>query len=226
VTSRLAPLLLASLALAGVSAPAAAGPTDARARPDSTPAARTAPAADSVGIVARLLAANGAPKHRAAPAARAIMKYARQRSLDPLLVVGIIGVENAELVPRARSRAGAQGVMQVMPSWTRDITECGRDLRDVTVNVCLGTRILQLALDASTSVREALLRYNGCVRAPGCHRYASAVFSQAGRALVLSRMELASLEPARAGGGTNAPAAPPAGVPAVAGVPPLEIGTP
>lgn len=148
--------------------------------------------ADSVGVVARLLAANGAPHHRAAPTARAIMKYARQRSLDPLLIVGIIGVENAALVSRARSRVGAQGVMQVMPSWKRDIKECSGDLRDVYVNVCFGTRILQIALDASTSVREALLRYNGCVRTPGCHKYAAAVFSQAGRAVVLSRMETGS----------------------------------
>ena len=83
----------------------------------------------------------------APPAARAIMKYARQRSLDPLLIVGIIGVENATLVSRARSRVGAQGVMQVMPSWKRDIKECGGDLRDVFVNVVGGVRISETAAD-------------------------------------------------------------------------------
>jgi soluble lytic murein transglycosylase-like protein len=96
-------------------------------------------------------------------------------------------VENATLISRSRSRAGATGVMQVMPRWKRDIHECGDDLHEVRVNVCFGTRILRIALDQSTSVRQALLRYNGCVRAARCHRYASAVFSQAGRALLLSR---------------------------------------
>jgi len=184
---------------------------------DSVSMSAPTPAAvpDSVGLIARLLAANGAPTARARPAARAILKYARQRSLDPLLIVGIIGVENATLAPRARSRAGAQGVMQVMPSWKRDIKECGGDLREIFVNVCFGTRILQIALDASASVREALLRYNGCVRAPGCHKYAAAVFSQAGRAVVLSRMEMASaagvldvaLAPGAARASTSSPVA-------------------
>jgi soluble lytic murein transglycosylase-like protein len=175
-------------------APARAG--DGLATVDSARAAAPAASPDSVRLIARLLAANGAPFHRAQPAAHAILKYSRLRSLDPLLVVGIIGVENATLTPRARSGVGASGVMQVMPSWKRDIKDCGADLREVHTNVCFGTRILQLALRESTTVREALLRYNGCVRAPGCHRYAAAVFSQAGRAVVLSRMEPVAAAPA------------------------------
>jgi soluble lytic murein transglycosylase-like protein len=143
--------------------------------------------ADSVRLVARLLVANGAPEPRAAPAAAAIMKYARRHELDPLLVVGIIGVENATLSPRARSGAGARGVMQVMPHWKEDIRDCGSDLHDVAVNVCFGTRILRIALDETSSVRQALLRYNGCVRSPTCHTYPSAVFSRSGQALLLSR---------------------------------------
>ncbi len=142
---------------------------------------------DSVSLIAMLLTTNGATSARALPAAAAIMKYARLHALDPLLVVGVIGVENAALKPRARSRVGARGVMQVMPSWRQDIRNCGDDLRLIQVNVCFGTRILRIALDQSTSVREALLRYNGCVRTPGCHKYADAVFSWAGRALLLSR---------------------------------------
>jgi soluble lytic murein transglycosylase-like protein len=143
--------------------------------------------ADSVRQVARWLVANGASETRARTVAGAIMRYARLRALDPLLVVGIIGVENASLAPRARSRAGARGVMQVMPSWKKDIPACGHDMHDVHVNVCLGTAVLRIALDASTSVREALLRYNGCVRAPGCSAYASAVFGRSGYALLMAR---------------------------------------
>jgi soluble lytic murein transglycosylase-like protein len=163
------------------------------------PAAASAPLPiDSVHLIAMLLTTNGASRERAGPAAAAIMKYARLHALDPLLVVGVIGVENASLKPRARSKVGARGVMQVMPSWRRDIRTCGDDLRLIHVNVCFGTRILRIALDQSTSVREALLRYNGCVRAPGCHKYADAVFSWAGRALLLSRASAPIVTPSAA----------------------------
>ena len=159
--------------------------------PDTTHALRDAAAfADSARLIANLLAANGAPRERAVPAATAIMKYARLRSLDPLLIVGIIGVENASLVSKARSKVGASGVMQVMPFWKKHIRDCGEDLRQVMVNVCFGTRILQIALNESKTVREALLRYNGCVRAPNCSKYAAAVFSAAGKAVLMSRLAI------------------------------------
>ena len=181
----------AMAALRAVAVPIVAEPLDTtettRAVPVApAPSAATLPV-DSVHLIAMLLTTNGATRERALPAAAAIMKYARLHALDPLLVVGVIGVENAALKPRARSRVGARGVMQVMPSWRQDIRNCGDDLRLIQVNVCFGTRILRIALDQSTSVREALLRYNGCVRTPGCHKYADAVFSWAGRALLLSR---------------------------------------
>jgi len=171
---------------------AVASPADTVAAADgvtvSTAALDSAILADSVALISELLAANGAPAERAAPAAAAIMKYTRLRGLDPLLVVGIIGVENATLTPRSRSHVGATGVMQVMPLWKRYIRDCGDDLRNVDVNVCFGTRILRIALDETKSVRDALLRYNGCVRTPGCQSYASAVFSRAGRAVLMSRV--------------------------------------
>jgi soluble lytic murein transglycosylase-like protein len=169
------------------------------------PSAVSAPLpTDSVHLIALLLTTNGASRERAGPAAAAIMKYARLHALDPLLVVGVIGVENASLKPRARSRVGARGVMQVMPSWRRDIRTCGDDLGLIQVNVCFGTRILRIALDQSTSVREALLRYNGCVRSPGCHKYADAVFSWAGRALLLSRASAPVVTPSAAAPSTPA----------------------
>ena len=151
-------------------------------------AADSAAFADSVRQVTRWLVANGAPERRARPVARAVMTYARQRRIDPLLIVGVIGVENAELVTGARSRVGARGVMQVMPFWKHDIPHCGTDMQDVRTNVCLGTAVLRIALDASDSVREALLRYNGCVRTPGCSRYATAVFGRAGHAVLMARL--------------------------------------
>ena len=169
-----------------------------RAAPVASESVAAALPIDSVHLIAMLLTTNGASRERAMPAAAAIMKYARLQALDPLLVVGVIGVENAALKPRARSRVGARGVMQVMPSWRQDIRNCGDDLRLIQVNVCFGTRILRIALDESSSVREALLRYNGCVRTPGCHKYADAVFSWAGRALLLSRASTPIVTPSAA----------------------------
>jgi len=163
----------------------------------ATRAIAAAALTDSSRLIANLLTANGAPRERAVPAAAAIMKYARLRSLDPLLIVGIIGVENATLVSRARSTVGASGVMQVMPFWKKHIRDCGDDLRLVSVNVCFGTRILQIALSESRTVKEALLRYNGCVRTPNCSKYAAAVFSAAGRAVLMSR-EMPDVRPALA----------------------------
>jgi soluble lytic murein transglycosylase-like protein len=88
--------------------------------------------------------------------------------------------------------------MQVMPSWKKDIRGCGNDMHDLRVNICLGTAVLRIALDASESVREALLRYNGCVRAKGCGVYATAVFGRAGYALLASRQSDSTAVPRRA----------------------------
>jgi soluble lytic murein transglycosylase-like protein len=200
--ARLVATAVVSLALPAVRTAAAQADTSATSHgtspshadaaapaPDTAHAARAAATlADSARLIANLLAANGAPRERAEPAASAIMKYARMRSLDPLLIVGIIGVENATLVSKSRSKVGASGVMQVMPFWKKYIRDCGDDLRQVMVNVCFGTRVLQIALSESKTVREALLRYNGCVRAPNCSKYAAAVFSAAGKAVLMSRL--------------------------------------
>ena len=175
-------LLFLSMLAAALASPAAssAAPLPATARADSVVTD------DSTQMIARLLVANGAPGGKAVPVAAAIMKYARLRDLDPLLIVGIIGVENAELKHDARSTHGATGVMQVMPRWKREIRGCGDDLHDVDVNVCFGTRILRMALDSTGSISKALLRYNGCRREERCG-YPSAVFSRAGRAVLLAR---------------------------------------
>jgi soluble lytic murein transglycosylase-like protein len=172
--------MLAAVAALANAAVSSATPLPATAHIDTTSLE------DSARTIARLLVANGAPDDKALPVAAAIMKYSRLRDLDPLLIVGIIGVENAELDEDARSSHGATGVMQVMPRWKRDIRSCGNDLRDVDVNVCFGTRILRMALDSTGSIRKALLRYNGCRRESKC-KYPSAVFSRAGRAVLLAR---------------------------------------
>lgn len=148
-----------------------------------SPAARP----DSVEIIAALLRANGASADRARLVAAPVLRHSRVERLDPLLVVGVIGVENPRLDLRARARDGSVGVMQVQPFWKREIRDCGQDLGDVDVNLCFGTRILRMAIDSSATLSQALWRYNGCRQRAACDRYAAAVFSRAGRAALIAR---------------------------------------
>lgn len=182
------------LVLAAAALPARTGAqAGAPVAPDSAPSADIAPTAadsapaDSVALIARLLRANGGDAARATEVAIAVLKYSAVRALDPLLVIGIIGVENPDLATSARSHHGAVGIMQVHIGWLRRIRDCGDDLRDVDVNVCFGTRVLRLAIDESRTLEGALRRYNGCRRGPKCDRYIRAVFSRAGRALIRTR---------------------------------------
>jgi soluble lytic murein transglycosylase-like protein len=72
---------------------------------------------------------------------------------------------------------GAVGWMHVMPFHASAVHPCGPDLTDGPTSVCYGADILRSylgeALDAA--IRAALLRYNGCVRTPGCEAYADLV---------------------------------------------------
>lgn len=143
---------------------------------------------EQVTLVSRLLTINGADSARADSVAPHLVRYAMDENLDPLLVVGVIGVENRQLVPRARSSAGARGIMQIMPFWTRyHANKCGTDLTADTVNLCYGTTILRANLDATQDTRRALLRYNGCVKSPGCTSYPTHVFARVGQALIIAR---------------------------------------
>jgi len=188
-TFRFSPVLLAALLMAtgrawSQSQPLADSKTDVPTAAQSTGAL----APDSIAVITALLRANGASASRARVVAAAVVRHARSESIDPLLVVGVIGVENPHLDIRARAHDGSVGVMQVQPFWRTHIKGCGTDLRDADVNVCYGTRILRMAIDSSDSLTEALRRYNGCRgKSARCARYTNAVFSRAGRALLLAR---------------------------------------
>jgi soluble lytic murein transglycosylase-like protein len=83
------------------------------------------------------------------------------------------------------SRAGAVGLMQVM-RFHAGAYDCGsRNLKEIDANVCHGAHVLNDYLQASPDVRQALLRYNGCVRggrhARRCERYPGRVLRNASR---------------------------------------------
>ena len=111
-------------------------------------------------------------------AAWALVREAKTRHLSPALLAAVLQVENPWLVPDTTSYAGAVGWMQVMPFHAADGDHpCGTDLKDGPTSVCFGADILRgyLGTALDQAIRAALLRYNGCIRTPGCEAYADHV---------------------------------------------------
>jgi soluble lytic murein transglycosylase len=88
---------------------------------------------------------------------RLIGLTARQHEVEPALVKAVIAAES-NFDPEAVSRAGAQGLMQLMPTTA---THLGVDdpLRP-TENVRAGTRYLRLMLDRYGDLERAVAAYN------------------------------------------------------------------
>ncbi len=114
-----------------------------------------------------------------------LVRHSNRLQLNPRLLLGMLLVENPNVNPRARSRVGAQGLMQVMPLH-RGRWACGADLNDVDTNICYGAHVFEDNLkDTHGDVERALLLYNGCVRGtntPDCRQYPQWVFARAARA--------------------------------------------
>ncbi len=96
-----------------------------------------------------------------------ITRYARQRNLDPYFVAALIRQES-EFDPVVVSRAGAIGLMQIMPPTGRQLarqlrlgTSTNARLRQPLFNLNLGTFYLRKLLDQrGGSVEETLAGYN------------------------------------------------------------------
>ena len=90
------------------------------------------------------------------PFRRAFEAAAAQTQVPlPLLVA--TAYEESQMDPGARSSAGAQGLLQVMPSTARALRLDGDD---PAANVLAGARYLRLLLDRFGSVELALAAYN------------------------------------------------------------------
>ncbi len=95
-----------------------------------------------------------------------LVARAHEHNLDPALVAAVIRQESS-WNPRAVSRAGARGLMQVMPSVGQDIARSRRYpmwdpglLFDPEVSLDLGTTHLRAALSSYSSPHRALAAYN------------------------------------------------------------------
>ena len=104
---------------------------------------------------------------------RHIHYEARRTELMPELVLAVIEVES-RFDRFAISRAGAQGLMQVMPFWLNEIGRPGDSLFNVRTNLRLGCTILRYYMDKEKgNLTRALARYNGSL---GSYRYTNKVY--------------------------------------------------
>ena len=94
--------------------------------------------------------------------------------LPPELVLALIQVES-RFDRFAISSAGAQGLMQIMPFWLKQIGRPGDNLFKSTTNLRMGCTILRYYLDKEKGdMTRALARYNGSL---GSHVYPNLVYS-------------------------------------------------
>jgi len=89
-----------------------------------------------------------------------------QARLPPGLVMGVIEVES-RFERYAISSAGAQGFMQIMPFWLKEIGGKGDNLFKMRTNLRMGCTILRFYLDKEKGkLVPALQRYNGSYGKP------------------------------------------------------------
>lgn len=92
---------------------------------------------------------------------QSIHRAAKAAKLQPELVLAVIQVESA-FDPYAISRVGAQGLMQVMPFWKKEIGRPDDNLTDIETNLRYGCYILKFYIEKEKGhIARALARYNG-----------------------------------------------------------------
>lgn len=92
---------------------------------------------------------------------RNVHREAKRANLEPELVLAVIQIESA-FDPYAVSVVGAQGMMQVMPFWKKEIGRPNDNLINMETNLRYGCTILRHYLDREKGkVAPALARYNG-----------------------------------------------------------------
>ena len=104
-----------------------------------------------------------------------VYREAHKQQLDPDLVLAVMHVESY-FDPYAISRVGAQGLMQVMPFWRKELGRDQDNLTHIETNIRYGTTILAHYIEISKGdLVEALGRYNG---SKGRLKYPELVFDR------------------------------------------------
>ncbi|MBV1928089.1 MAG: lytic transglycosylase domain-containing protein, partial [Gammaproteobacteria bacterium] len=92
---------------------------------------------------------------------RKVHRAATRADLQPEIVLALIEVES-HFDPYAVSRVGAQGLMQIMPFWKKEIGRPNDNLIDTDTNLRYGCTILKHYLNREKGrLADALARYNG-----------------------------------------------------------------
>ena len=103
---------------------------------------------------------------------RGIHREASRANLVPELVLAVIEIES-HFDHFAISRSGAQGLMQVMPFWLKEIGHPDDNLIDIDTNLRMGCTILKYYMDMEKNdLHKALARYNGSA---GSRKYSDKV---------------------------------------------------
>ncbi|MDH5485150.1 MAG: lytic transglycosylase domain-containing protein [Gammaproteobacteria bacterium] len=90
-----------------------------------------------------------------------IHREASRAKLPAELVLAVIEIES-RFDHFAISKSGAQGLMQIMPFWLKEIAHPDDNLMDIKTNLRMGCTILKYYLDMEQGhIRRALARYNG-----------------------------------------------------------------
>jgi soluble lytic murein transglycosylase-like protein len=90
-----------------------------------------------------------------------VHREAIRANLPPALILAVIEVES-NFDRFAISEAGAQGLMQVMPFWLKEMGDDNDNLFDISTNLSFGCAILRHYLDREKgNLTRALARYNG-----------------------------------------------------------------
>ena len=104
-----------------------------------------------------------------------VYAQAHKQKLDPDMVLALMHVESY-FDPFAISRVGAQGLMQIMPFWRKELGRDQDNLTDIETNIRYGTTILAHYIERSKGdLVEALGRYNG---SKGRLKYPELVFDR------------------------------------------------
>jgi hypothetical protein len=92
-----------------------------------------------------------------------IQYEAVRAAIDPQLVLSIITIES-KFNKYAISNSGAEGLMQVMPFWQKQIGDNNQSLFDMETNIRYGCTILRYYIKKEHGdINKALARYNGSI---------------------------------------------------------------